>query len=41
MATGWAADVLPVRLTAAELASVLALPTLSAGLRARLGGGAA
>jgi hypothetical protein len=41
MATGWGADVLPVRLSDAELASVLALPTLPAGLRARLAGEAA
>ena len=41
MATGWDADVLPVRLSDAELTSVLALPTLPAGLRARLTGGAA
>lgn len=36
LATGWAADVLPVRLSAAELASVLALPTLPDALRSRL-----
>ncbi len=36
LATGWDADVLAVRLSAAELAGVLALPTLPAGLRARL-----
>jgi hypothetical protein len=41
MATGWPADVLPVRLSAAELACVLDLPTLSPLLRARLAGGAA
>ena len=41
LATGWGADVLPVRLSAAELASVLALPGLPAGLRAALGGAAA
>jgi len=41
LATGWDADVLPVRLSAAELASVLALPTLRPVLRARLAGGAA
>jgi len=40
LATGWDADVLPVRLSDAELAGVLALPTLPAGLRARLAGGA-
>ena len=39
MATGWARDVLPVRLSAAELSSVLALPALSDGLRAVLAGG--
>ena len=33
LATGWDADVLPVRLSAAELAGVLALPSLPAGLR--------
>ena len=36
MATGWAADVLPVRLSADELASVLAVPVLPEGLRAVL-----
>ena len=41
LATGWAQDVLPVRLSGAELTSVLELPTLPAGLRAVLGGGAA
>ena len=41
LATGWDADVLPVRLSAAELAGVLALPTLPPALRARLDGGAA
>jgi hypothetical protein len=41
LATGWDADVLPVRLSAVELASVLALPTLPAPLRGRLAGGAA
>ena len=41
LATGWDDDVLPVRLSAAELASVLALPTLRPVLRARLAGGAA
>jgi hypothetical protein len=41
LATGWDADVLPVRLSAAELAGVLALPTLPAGLRATLDRGTA
>ncbi|MCW2634477.1 MAG: uncharacterized protein JWQ99_844 [Blastococcus sp.] len=41
LATGWGADVLPVRLSAAELAGVLALPTLPAVLRGLLGKGAA
>jgi hypothetical protein len=41
LAAGWDSDVLPVRLSEAELASVLALPTLPAPLRARLAGGAA
>jgi hypothetical protein len=41
LVTGWDADVLPVRLSAAELAGVLALPTLRPVLRARLAGGAA
>jgi hypothetical protein len=36
--TGWADDVLPVRLSAAELDSVLDVPALPAGLRATLGG---
>jgi hypothetical protein len=36
MATGWDADVLPVRLSAAELAGILAVPTLPARLRAVL-----
>lgn len=40
-ATGWGADVLPVRLSEAELASVLALPALPAALRDLLTGGAA
>jgi hypothetical protein len=39
LATGWDADVLPVRLSAAELASVLGLPELPAALRHVLGGG--
>ena len=37
-ATGWGDDVLPVRLSAAELASVLSLPGLPAAVRALLGG---
>jgi hypothetical protein len=41
LATGWDEDVLPVRLSAAELASVLAMPDLPAGVRARLGDGTA
>jgi hypothetical protein len=41
LATGWGSDVLPVRLSGAELASVLDLPTLPGALRAVLGGGAA
>jgi hypothetical protein len=36
--TGWADDVLPVRLSAAELDSVLGLAGLPAALRATLGG---
>jgi len=40
LATGWGADVLPVRLSAGELAGVLALPTLPPALRAHLGRGA-
>ena len=39
-ATGWDADVLPVRLSAAELASVLSLAELPAAVRALLGRGA-
>jgi hypothetical protein len=39
--TGWGADVLPVRLSAAEVAGVLALPALPEALRAALGGAAA
>jgi hypothetical protein len=39
-ATGWDDDVLPVRLSAPEVASVLALPALPPGLRALLGGDA-
>jgi hypothetical protein len=38
MATGWGADVLPIRLSAAELASVLTVAELPEGLRAALGG---
>jgi len=34
LATGWDADVLPVRLSAAELAGVLAVPNLPGRLRA-------
>ncbi len=41
LATGWDADVLPVRLSAAELTAVLALCPLPDGLRGRLGGDAA
>jgi hypothetical protein len=41
LATGWGADVLPVRLSEAELASVLALPGLPTALRDVLTGGAA
>ena len=37
-ATGWGEDVLPVRLSAAELASVLSLPELPGPVRALLGG---
>ena len=37
LATGWGEDVLPVRLSAAELASVLAVPGLPASVRALLG----
>jgi hypothetical protein len=39
-ATGWDDDMLPVRLSAAEVASVLALPGLPAALRGVLGGDA-
>jgi hypothetical protein len=39
-ATGWGADVLPVRLSAAELASVLSLPELPATVRTLLDRGA-
>ena len=38
LATGWSRDVLPVRLSGAELASVLALPGLAEPLRAALVG---
>jgi hypothetical protein len=38
MATGWSPDVLPVRLSPAELDCVLALPALPAALRALLDG---
>jgi hypothetical protein len=41
LATGWDADVLPVRLSAAELSGVLALPALSDEVRALLSGGPA
>lgn len=37
-ATGWAEDVLPVRLSAAERCSVLGLPALPAFVRDRLDG---
>jgi hypothetical protein len=37
--TGWAADVLPVRLSVREVTSVLALSTLPSALRAALRGG--
>jgi hypothetical protein len=40
LATGWDDDVLPVRLSAAELAGVLALPDLPDAVRAVLAGGA-
>jgi hypothetical protein len=36
LATGWGADVLPVRLSGDELSGVLALPTLPADLRTTL-----
>jgi hypothetical protein len=38
LATGWGADMLPVRLSSAELASVLAVPGLPGQLRALLAG---
>jgi hypothetical protein len=40
LATGWDEDVLPVRLSAAELAGVLALPDLPEAVRTVLDGGA-
>jgi hypothetical protein len=40
LATGWDEDVLPVRLSAAELASVLALPELPDAVRGLLRGSA-
>jgi hypothetical protein len=40
LATGWDDDVLPVRLSAAELAGLLTLPALPDRLRAALLGGA-
>jgi hypothetical protein len=40
LATGWDEDVLPVRLSAAELAGVLALPDLPDVIRTLLAGGA-
>ncbi|TFV61686.1 UNVERIFIED_ORG: hypothetical protein E4P37_18695 [Bacillus sp. AZ43] len=40
LATGWDEDVLPVRLSAAELSSVLSLPELPEGVRAVLSGNA-
>ena len=41
LATGWGEDVLPVRLSAAELASVLTVPGLPAAVRGLLDGGSA
>jgi hypothetical protein len=41
LATGWGADVLPVRLSDAEVHSVLSLPGLPTPLRELLSGGAA
>jgi hypothetical protein len=38
LVTGWDEDVLPVRLSAAELAGVLALPELPDAVRTALGG---
>jgi hypothetical protein len=40
LATGWDEDVLPVRLSAAELAGVLSLPDLPDVIRTLLAGGA-
>jgi hypothetical protein len=40
-ATGWAEDVLPVRLSAAERSSVLAVPGLPDAVREQLGDGTA
>ena len=40
LATGWDDDVLPVRLSAAELDSVLSVPGLPEPVRTLLGGGA-
>ena len=40
LATGWDEDVLPVRLSAAELSGVLALPDLPDAVRTLLTGGA-
>jgi hypothetical protein len=39
LATGWDDDVLPIRLSPAELAAVLGLPALPARLRGLLGAG--
>lgn len=39
LATGWGQDMLPVRLSAAELASLLSLPSLGAELRGQLSTG--
>jgi len=41
LATGWDEDVLPVRLSAAELSSVLSVPGLPDAVRAQLGDGEA
>ncbi|TFV83306.1 hypothetical protein [Blastococcus sp. CT_GayMR16] len=41
LATGWDEDMLPVRLSAAELAGVLAIPDLPAAVRVLLGSGTA
>ncbi|TKJ21490.1 hypothetical protein [Blastococcus sp. CCUG 61487] len=38
LATGWDADVLPVRLSTAEVSAVLSVPALPAALRVRLAG---